>query len=167
MDRVRRRICGHALNQFLFRASFLRLALAVPLFFAATACAAVDTDGVEALATPSRATFTDEAEPLLEKRCADGACHGMDRPYSLYAIGQRRQVAADIYSPKPLTDAEIDANYVATLGFLDAPRPVDTTLLRKALGQGGPGGHRGGVVFEAPSDPECRAIVRWITGSDQ
>ena len=137
---------------------------AVVLVLVADACAVVDTGEAERLPGPSRATFTDEAEPLLEKRCGDGACHGMDRPYALYAVGQRRVVAADVFSAEPLTRAEVDANYVATLGFLDAPTAVDTTLIRKALGLGGPGGHRGGVVFEAPSDPECRAVVRWIEG---
>lgn len=129
-------------------------------------CAPVDTSEAAPLASPSRATFTLEAEPLLERRCGDGACHGMDRPYALYAVGQRRVVAADVFSAEPLTRAEVDANYVATVGFLDAAEPLETTLLQKALGVGGDGGHRGGAVFEAPSDPACRALVRWIEGDE-
>ena len=123
----------------------------------------MDASGREPLPQPSRELFGDEAGPLLEKRCGDGACHGMaERGFAIYAGGRRRADPADTYSTEPLTLAEIDANYRATLGFLDAPRAVDTTLLEKALGTGGPGGHLGGAVFEAPSDPECRAIVRWI-----
>ncbi|MCC7381532.1 MAG: hypothetical protein IT384_06855 [Deltaproteobacteria bacterium] len=111
---------------------------------------------------PDRATFDLEAGPLLAKRCADTNCHGMDRPFALYAVGRRRADARLTFSPEPLSAAEVDANYTGTLGFLDAPRLRDTTLLRKAIGMGGLGGHRGGAIFAAPSDPECRAIERWI-----
>lgn len=111
----------------------------------------------------SRATFANEAGPLLTKRCGDTTCHGnADRPFGLYAVGRRRLVATDLYKPTPLTSAEWDANYNATTGFLDADRPRESTLILKALGVGGVGGHRGGAVFAAPSDPECQAILGWI-----
>lgn len=111
----------------------------------------------------ARSTFANEAGPLLTKRCGDTTCHGNpERPFGLYAVGRRRLIAADMYKPAPLTPAEWDANFNATTGFLDAERPRETTLILKALGVGGVGGHRGGAVFAAPSDPECQAILGWI-----
>ncbi len=117
------------------------------------------TDATVPLAAPDRASFELEAAPLLAKRCGDVACHGTERhAFALYAVGRRRLRAADTFSSKPLTAAELDANFLATLGFLDAPAPVDTTLLRKALGMG----HGGDAVFAHPSDPECQAVLRWL-----
>lgn len=117
--------------------------------------------GVETapLASPRRDLFEEEAAPLLAKRCGDVACHGTERhAFPLYAVGRRRLRAVDTFSSKPLSAAEVDANFFATLGFLDAPKPVETTLLKKALGQG----HGGGAVFAHPSDPECQAVLRWL-----
>jgi hypothetical protein len=113
------------------------------------------------LAEPSRAGFEREAAPLLAKRCGDVACHGTERhAFALFAVGRRRIRAVDTFSSRPLSVAELDANFLATLGFLDAAAPLDTTLLRKALGQG----HGGDAVFAHPSDPECLAVVRWLEG---
>ena len=127
-----------------------------------TGCGGLDLDATTPLASPSRVGFEREAAPLLAKRCGDVACHGAQRhAFALYAVGRRRLRAVDTFSSKPLTAAELDANFLATLGFLDADAPVETTLLRKALGQG----HGGGAVFAHPSDPECLAVLRWLNGS--
>ena len=116
-------------------------------------------DATVPLAAPDRARFELEAAPLLAKRCGDVACHGTERhAFALYAVGRRRLRAVDTFSSKPLSAAEVDANFFATLGFLDAPKAVDTTLLRKALGMG----HGGDAVFAHPSDPECQAVLRWL-----
>lgn len=132
---------------------------------AASGCTLGEPDGEGPLRQPSRTAFALEAGPILAKRCGDFSCHGVDeRPFSLYAVGRMRLASRDRYRPTPLSRAEVDANYGATLGFLDAPKGRDTTLVRKALGVGGPGGHRGGAVFEAPSDPECKAVTTWIEG---
>jgi hypothetical protein len=129
------------------------------------ACTLGADQGTTPLPRPSRAAFRAEAGPILAERCGDFSCHGVaDRPYSIFAVGRLRLDPADRYRPTPLSGVELDADYDATLGFLDAPRGRDTTLVRKALGIGGPGGHRGGAVFEAPSDPECRAVIAWIEG---
>lgn len=113
------------------------------------------------LAAPSRPGFEREAAPLLAKRCGDVACHGTERhAFALFAVGRRRLRVADTFSSRPLSAAELDANFLSTLGFLDAAAPLDTTLLRKALGQG----HGGDAVFAHPSDPECLAVVRWLEG---
>jgi hypothetical protein len=126
----------------------------------------VDPSAMTELPGPSRANFAVEAGPILAKRCGDYACHGnADRPYALYAVSRRRLAPADQFTSHPLTTLEWDANYRATLGFLDAPRGRDTTLIQKALAVGGVGGHKGGALFAAPSDPECQAILSWIAGS--
>ena len=126
----------------------------------------VDASGRGPLPAPSRTTFAEEAGPILARRCGDYACHATaDRPFALLAVGRRRLASADQYTAHPLTPAEWDANYWATLGFLDAPRGRDTTLLHKALAVGGSGGHKGGAVFAAASDPECQAVLAWIAGT--
>lgn len=126
----------------------------------------VDASGRVALREPERSSFDAEAGPLLAKRCGDMSCHGDgERAFPLYATGRRRVDATKTFSSEPLTVAEVDANYRATLGFLDAPRGRDTTLLRKALGVGGDGGHK--AIFAAPSDPECRAVAAWIDGVER
>ncbi len=127
----------------------------------------VDPGGAYDLRTPDRATFPLEAGPILAKRCADFSCHGNDiQPFGLYAVGRRRLRAAERFTSKPLTEDELDANYNATLGFLDAVEPRDTTLLKKALGLGGKGAHKGDAVFADRSDPECRALEAWIKGEE-
>lgn len=132
----------------------------------AAGCLAIDPAETAPLTAPAvvadRATFAHEAGPLLEKRCGAAVCHGRDlRPFALFAAGNRRLDPAQTMLKAPLTPAELDANHAAVLGFLDTPRPRDTTLIRKALGQLG---HKGGAVFAAPSDPECQAITAWILG---
>lgn len=125
-------------------------------------CGGLDVEATVPLAAPSRAGFELEAAPLLSKRCGDVACHGTERhAFALYAVGRRRLRAADTFSARPLATAELDANYLATLGFLDAAKATETTLLRKALGKA----HGGGAVFAHPSDPECLAVLRWLDGS--
>lgn len=125
------------------------------------ACGGLDVLATSPLPTPDRAGFELEAAPLLSRRCGDVACHGTERhAFALYAVGRRRLRAADTFSAKPLVTEELDANYLATLGFLDATTPLKTTLLRKALGLG----HGGGAVFAHPSDPECLAVLRWLNG---
>ena len=132
----------------------------------AVAGCAPPEDGESALPAPSRDVFRDQAGPILEKRCCDaGACHGVaERPYALYAVGRRRLDPTETYAATPLHPAEIDANYESTLGFIDATRGRETTLIKKALAVGGKGGHQGGAIFEAPSDPACVALIDWIEG---
>ncbi len=124
-----------------------------------------DPDALTPLPALDRADFAAEAGPLIAKRCGLSPCHGdAARPFNLFAPRQRRLPPTTTYDRGPLSDAEIDANYRATLGFLDADRAVDTLLVQKSLGRAA---HGGGLVFEAPSDPECRAIRAWIDGVDR
>lgn len=112
----------------------------------------------------SEATFDAEVGPLLEGRCGDAACHGRpERPLPLYAPGARRLYPADTFWKGPLKPAEVAANYRAVLGFIDDARPRRTTLLRKAVGELGHGGKR---IFEAWSDPACRAVEAWLLGEE-
>ncbi len=124
------------------------------------ACEGPGLGALDPLPDPDRALFAAEAGPLLEKRCADVSCHGVDgRPFVLYATGRRRLDPADNFLPTPLEPEEVDANYDAVRGFLDADAPRRTTLLRKALGAMG---HGGGAVFAHPTDPEMRALEAWV-----
>ena len=107
---------------------------------------------------PSPEVFATQAVPLLERRCADGGCHGDgERFFSLYARGRRRLDPAETFRPTPLTPAELSADYDAALGFLDAPEAEATTLFRKALGELA---HGGGVVFSHRADPEAQLLAR-------
>lgn len=111
-----------------------------------------------------RAAFEAEAGPLLSKGCGDSKCHGQaNRPLRQFAVGRHRMVAADQFSPKPLSKAEWDANFNAVLGFVDHPQPRHSTLMRKALGQLA---HGGGAVMQAPSDPQFRALEAWLLGKE-
>lgn len=115
----------------------------------------------EPLAQPDPAVYAASVDAMLALRCGSASCHGRaERPFALYAPGQRRLPPHDVYGDAPMTTAEIDANYQATLGFIDAPEALDTTLVRKPLGFG----HFGGIVFEHRSDPECRLLRAWIDG---
>ena len=127
-------------------------------------CGCVDQTDPPALAVAAldRATFELDSGPLLATRCGDALCHGRkDRPFVLFSVGRHRSNPGDTFTAKPLTAAERDRNYQSTLGFVDDALPRRTTLLRKALGQMA---HKGGVVFEAPSDPPFLAVAAWLTG---
>ncbi len=121
--------------------------------------------GVGAQATtplpgPDRAGFEDAAGEILARRCGTSTCHGRaERPFSLFAPGQRRLPPTGTFARTPLGPAELDANYAATLGFLDAPRALETLLVEKSIGRAA---HGGGPVFEHRSDPECQALRAWI-----
>ncbi len=131
----------------------------------ALGCELADGGATSPLRSLDRTAFALEAGPILAERCGASLCHGNRvRPFALYAPGQHRRPPTTTYAKLPLDAAELDANYEATLGFLDSQRGTDTTLIRKALGVGGVGGHGGGAIFEAPSDPECRALRAWIGG---
>lgn len=132
-----------------------------PLAALMLACAACgDTGGSTTLASPDVARFETLVAPVLETSCASVSCHGdAQRPLALYAPRQRRLDPAARYDKTPLTPAEVRANYDAVRGFLDAASALDTTLVRRPLGYAG---HT--VVFEAPSDPGCRALRVWLEG---
>ncbi|MCK6573002.1 hypothetical protein L6V77_18120 [Myxococcota bacterium] len=107
---------------------------------------------------PDPVRFDTLAAPILERRCADVGCHGGDtRPYALYAVRRHRQDPADAFRATPLTLDERTANRVSAAGFVDATDPVDTILLKKALGALA---HGGGAVFQHASDPEMMTLRR-------
>ena len=114
--------------------------------------------GSYALPSPDLVHFTEAVSPILEASCGSVACHGdASRPFALYAPRQRRADPGALFDKTPLTSAEVLANYRATLGFLDASAALETSLLGKSLGRLG---HT--AVFEAPGDPDCRALRAWI-----
>ena len=114
------------------------------------------------LPAPDRASFEATVGDVLARRCGAASCHGAaGRPFALFAAHQRRLPPTTTFDQAPLTPAELDANYAATRGFLNAESALETLLVRKALGQAA---HGGGPVFEHRSDPECRALRAWIEG---
>ena len=130
------------------------------------ACESTATDPTAALVpqgvVADHSTFPHEVAPLLERRCGDAMCHGRpERPYALYAAGARRIDPSDTFKKTPLTVAEVEWNYLSTMGFVDSAAPRATPLVQKAIGHLG---HKGGPVFAAPSDPECQALTDWLSG---
>lgn len=134
------------------------------LFVLVLGCESQQMPPSQAVPAADRAAFEAEAGQLLSKGCGDSNCHGRaERPLRLFAVGRYRMITSQQFSPAPLTKAEWDANYNAVLGFVDAPQPRQSTLLRKALGQMG---HGGGAVMQAPSDPQFRAVEAWLLGKE-
>lgn len=126
------------------------------------ACADQLEPAAVALPALDRASFDVDTGPLLATRCGDALCHGRaDRPFVLFSVGRHRMDPAKTFLSTPLDATERDRNFNSTLGFVDHVAPHSTTLLRKALGQMG---HKGGAVFEAPSDTPMVAIAAWLTG---
>lgn len=143
----------------------LTLALALALTLALNlGCESQQAPRSQLVAAADREQFEVEAGPLLSKGCGDPACHGRgDRPLRLFAVGRYRMITSEQFSPKPLSEAEWDANFNAVLGFIDHPAPRQSTLLCKALGQLA---HGGGAVWQAPSDPQVRAVEAWLLGKE-
>lgn len=132
------------------------------------ACASGESAATQALLPPAvaagRLEFEVEVGPLLASKCGDSACHGRpQRPFTLFATGARRQDPIETHLKTALKPTEVNANYAATLGFIDSLQPRHTTLLKKSVGLLG---HGGGPTFEAFSDPAPRAIAAWLTGME-
>ena len=112
-----------------------------------------------------RSLWDAEAGPIVARRCGTAGCHAeAARPLRLHAPGGWRLPPVVVGSMAPLVAGEQDANHATTLGFIDADAPRATTLVRKAVGGLG---HGGGAVFPHASDPECRAVERWLRGQER
>lgn len=109
--------------------------------------------------------FAREVEPQLERRCAQGSCHGRaDRPFSLYAPGALRRDPARTYLDEPIGADELAANAERVAAFaVDGGSLADCLVLRKPLAVSAGGvWHGGGDVFEDASDPAYEAIRDWL-----
>ena len=57
------------------------------------------------------AVFVAQAEPVLERHCADATCHAdADRAFALYSPGRRRADPERQFLHEPLTADELAAN---------------------------------------------------------
>ena len=121
------------------------------------------TEGSEEMPNLDRGAFVAEVQPIFEARCANPSCHGRpERALSTYAVGRYRADPGATYSGEPLTEEEIEHNYLAScvLSIFDE-RPEEAQLAAKPLGK--PVYHGGGAVFEDERDADHRTIVRWIS----
>lgn len=92
-------------------------------------------------------TFKDEVNPVLQKSCVAGNCHGTSANELFLTCGK--------------TDAEVRWNYHAAREYL-AQNVDQSELLRRPLAplQGG-SFHEGGTLFETTDDDGYVAIRRW------
>jgi hypothetical protein len=109
--------------------------------------------------------FVASVNPILGDRCGNPSCHGSaGRPLELYSIHQHRAVPEDVHLGAPLTQEELERNYLHASAFLvDAPSAEQSMLLRKTLPlEAGGMDHVGGAIFEDPRDVEYRTLARWV-----
>ena len=111
------------------------------------------------------ALFADTVQPVYANRCANPSCHGSaDRPLALYAAWQYRIDSADLWSPPPISDVELEANFDRSRALLvGLTDPGDSQLLRRPLDpDAGGADHAGGVQFGDDTDADYLAIEAWI-----
>lgn len=126
-------------------------------------CATTETDDVDVVLL-DHAAFAAEVQPILAARCGNPSCHGrMDRPLSLFSPGQYRQDPSRTHLDEPLTDDELEANYVTACVFAHADDPTSSPLIMEPLDSYAGVDHGGGVIFEGPHDREYRVLLRWIS----
>ena len=112
------------------------------------------------------ALFVDTVQPVVSARCSNPSCHGSaDRPLALYAAWQWRMNQEDLWSPPPLTEAELEHNFDQARAFLvGIEEPLDSPLLARPLDpDAGGADHAGGVQFSDHTDADYRAIEDWIS----
>lgn len=119
-----------------------------------------------------RDCFRCNVQPVLAARCAFGECHASaQRPLRLYAVGRMRLDVGWDRLGEPLSQAELDANYEVSRGFI-ADVQADSMLLSKPLDTRAGGlYHRAqdlfgdDDVFLSTSNPGYARIAEWIAGA--
>lgn len=119
-----------------------------------------------------RDCFRCNVQPVLAARCAFGECHASaQRPLRLYAVGRMRLDVGWDRLGATLSQAELDANYEVSRGFV-ADIQADSMLLSKPLDTRAGGlYHRAqdlfgdDDVFLSTSDPGYARIAEWIAGA--
>ena len=149
-------------------------ALSLVLF--GSACSSPDATKISQIALPDRTEFKTAVSPFLEKRCGALDCHGqIGRPLRLYSqFGLRLKRGANgARDTSPTTEAELTANYFATVGL--EPEDIsdslvsqgafnDFLLLKKPLSiEGGGVRHKGGPVLRG-GDAGFDCLYSWISG---
>jgi hypothetical protein len=133
------------------------------------AACAVDPPDALPLPAGDLAVFATEAQPVLDRSCADGTCHGRaDRPFAIYSPGRRRADPARTFLDEPLTDEELAANArsvdaLALDPLLDG-EPIDACrVLCKPLAVAAGGcGHVGGAIFDGRDDRGYRGVRAYL-----
>lgn len=140
------------------------------LLLGMTGCVQEDLESPLELPLLNVESFRCEVHPILLRTCAFGACHSdPDRRFRLFAP-HRLRLAGEIGL---LSETEIEANFNATLGFLQSGSS-DAWLLLKPLDSSAGGYFHvgkemfgGGDVFLSTSDPDYRTIASWVDGTLQ
>jgi len=141
---------------------------ALALVVAATGCASPDPNARQNASVADRASFAPVAKVLV-RRCGTIDCHGSPyRNYRLYGYQGRRLNPAHKPDAPDTTDAELAANYDATVGIepelfaeviaAKGASPSKLTLVRKARGEES---HKGGARI-APDDAADKCLVAWL-----
>lgn len=115
------------------------------------------------------AVFAAQAEPVLERRCADASCHAdADRAFALYSPGRRRADPERLFLREPLTADELAANARAVAGFALDPLRAGTSLdaclvLCKPLAVAAGGcGHVPGALFVGVDERDYQALRGYL-----
>ncbi len=124
------------------------------------ACAScLDAPAPQDLPRAELAPFVDQAQPVLEARCANPSCHGTgERPLAVFAVRRYRLDAGDTHVDAPLTDEELRLNLLrAALFTVDVPHARDSLLLVKPLS-----GHADVDVFTSAEEYDYRRLEAWV-----
>lgn len=121
---------------------------------------------------PDYRAYQQNVDPYLQRRCGTLDCHGQPgRAYRLYGFSGFRLYNEDaglVSGQQPTTEAEITANYQATVALepeemsrvvaRQGQEPEKLILLRKALRLER---HKGGRAMEI-DDPGYRCVTAWL-----
>jgi hypothetical protein len=124
-----------------------------------------DLDERSALPTGDFPTFVTTIQPILAEHCANPSCHGRpERPLALFAVQQHRADPHTLFLEDPLSEDELRANHLRTLGFLHGLEHAEgCVLLSKPLApSAGGSAHEGGAQFEDTSAQAYQALQRWV-----
>lgn len=139
---------------------------ALPALVCALACGCVTGEETVALQRAGAlAAFVEQAEPVLETRCANPSCHGNDeRPLSLFAPHRHRLDEADVFLDAPLTGDELRHNFLQAQVLIgDVRSAAHSPLLREPLAaRAGGMSHAGVEVFVDTADYDYRRLHAWV-----
>ncbi len=136
---------------------------------AVVAGCALESPEPVALPVGDAAMFAAQAEPVLERRCADASCHAdADRAFALYSPGRRRADPARQFLVEPLTADELAANARVVAGFALDPLRAETAIdaclvLCKPLAVTAGGcGHVPGPLFAGADERDYQALRGYL-----
>lgn len=108
--------------------------------------------------------FQATVQPVIANSCGNPSCHGRpERAFSIFSQRNWRLDADQLYLPTPLSDEELEHNFIsASLQVDDGDDLRQSLLLLKPLGDVANTYHGGGTVFADQTDRSYRAILAWI-----